>query len=150
MDSAPASNAYSEDAHHRGALGNASMQPHDLRFCKCAVAPFNIGTSILLRERDLEHRDDRLAAFGVVDALQSIQFAVCLEHELLCFEGMLKGSAGSEFARSPAERADGAEAYGAWIEAGARCAVSQSRQRAACPLRLIGDNLERTGDDLML
>ncbi len=47
-----------------------------------------------MSERDLEHCDDSVAAFGVVDELQSDIGFVCSKDELFGLEGTIKpGSA---------------------------------------------------------
>jgi hypothetical protein len=104
----------------------------------------------LVREGYLEHFYHGLAPVDVIDRGEVAQLVIDRKHVVLGFYCVMESIDRQHFARSPIERTDGAEANGTRIAAPTRLAVSESSHRAACPLRLVRDDLKGARDDLLL
>ena len=105
----------------------------------------------LLRERDLEHRDDDFVPVVVVDARQAVMVsAVRVQHKPLGHVSVLNPRDPHNFARCAIEGADGAEPGRPRIEASALPAFGSTRDARAGPMLLVRDDLEGAGYDLVL
>ena len=108
-------------------------------------------TRRLLRERDLEHRDDDFMPTVVIDAGQAVMVPVVRgQHKLFCGVSGLNPRDAQKFARCAIEGADGAEPGGTRIEASALPAIGRTSDARAGPMRIVGDDLEGARYDLVL
>ena len=105
----------------------------------------------LLRERDLEHRDDDFVSLVVVDARHAVVVsAVRGQHKPFGHVSVLSSPDLHKFVRCAIEGADGAESGGTRIEASAEPAIGPTSDEPAGPLRFIRNELEGASYDLML
>jgi hypothetical protein len=103
-----------------------------------------------LRERDFEHRDDDFVPVDVIDKRQAVMMAaVRSQHKPFGRVSVLSSPDLHKFVRCAIKGTDGAESFGARIEARAKPSIGATSDEPAGPVLLVRDDLEGAGYDLL-